>query len=392
MVSGTSNRIAVLDGLRALAITLVLLRHSVQLFWSDLSVPYIPVGPFDLGAFFLNGWMGVDLFFVLSGFLLASQLIGQSERQAPFSETFFRYIRLRFFRIAPAYYLVLTLAVLGLIPYHHPIEKPESLWGRYGYHLVFLQDFYPSDIVVAFWSLAVEMKFYLCLPFVVFAVLNMKAPFYRWTGLLCCVLLSPVLRSVFGGHFTENGDYFWYIRSVFYYSLDGLFVGVFCAFLWRDVLCQRIIQKRVVANLLFFSGAVMVWCLGSLAPLLDTGVSVFDRTALAGVLSFSFGAMMLGLLGQCAGYRIFEHPVLRFIALISYALYLVHMPLRSLAIVAMFQVVDITGLSDQISYLIYMPFFLSLSVLSATLLYVCVERPCIAWSKKTSDQKERGQS
>ena len=116
LFSQSKNRIAVLDGLRAVAIILVVFRHSVQPFWTDLSTPYIPVGSFDLGAIFINGWMGVDLFFILSGFLITLVLMKEFKGNSSFEECLNRFYTRRFFRIAPVLCLVLLALAFGLFP------------------------------------------------------------------------------------------------------------------------------------------------------------------------------------------------------------------------------------------------------------------------------------
>ena len=121
------ERIAVLDGLRARAIVLVLARHGLKPFWVDMNVPFLPVGGFDLAPFLMNGWVGVDLFFVLSGFLITSYLLKRLPDGARWA-VIGTYLKRRFCRIAPAYYVVLTLVCAGVFG-GMGIAHPETLWG-----------------------------------------------------------------------------------------------------------------------------------------------------------------------------------------------------------------------------------------------------------------------
>ena len=73
-MSRSKNAIPELDGLRAIAILMVIARHGVNPFWSDTEGLF-PVLGWDLGIPLTNGWMGVDLFFVLSGFLITHQIL-----------------------------------------------------------------------------------------------------------------------------------------------------------------------------------------------------------------------------------------------------------------------------------------------------------------------------
>src|SRR5918911_2025059 len=152
------NRIPELDGLRGLAVLAVLCAH------------YFGEVPHGL-RFLTFGWLGVDLFFVLSGFLIGGILIANRESSGYFS-TF--YIR-RACRIFPAYYAVvaLTLTASALLklkgaPWFDPLLPPAA-------YLTYTQNFAialigraQGDWLLPTWTLAVEEQFYLLLPVIVF--------------------------------------------------------------------------------------------------------------------------------------------------------------------------------------------------------------------------------
>ena len=97
-----------LDGLRALAILLVIARHSLRPFIAnDTYTPLLTVGSLDLTPSLLNGWIGVDLFFVLSGFLIG--------RQAWRCDSLARFWFKRVTRILPAYWACLAVWRLPLL-------------------------------------------------------------------------------------------------------------------------------------------------------------------------------------------------------------------------------------------------------------------------------------
>ena len=229
-LSPQSERIPELDGLRGIAIGLVLIEH--YLLYHASTTPgtiaaYAQV-PFRLA------WSGVDLFFVLSGFLIGGILL--DARKAP---NYFKvfYIR-RFFRIIPLYAACLggafVLYLLTLSGTAHRIAwmyDGKLPWGAY---LLFLQNFWMALFTAtgAFplavtWSLAVEEQFYLTLPTVV--------RFFKGSGLFIVisigVLSAPVLRMALFA--------FWPQRIFSWFMLmpcraDSLLLGVLGAMLMRS--------------------------------------------------------------------------------------------------------------------------------------------------------------
>jgi peptidoglycan/LPS O-acetylase OafA/YrhL len=134
------KRIVQLDGLRALAFFAVFLGHAFA--WPLM-------------------WVGVDLFFVLSGYLITDILLRRRGSKNYFKQFYYR----RFLRIFPPYYFVLLLAFVFLDP------KWGEHWYWYVFYLSNIQDAFVgggSAILRPMWSLAVEEQFYLIWPVVVF--------------------------------------------------------------------------------------------------------------------------------------------------------------------------------------------------------------------------------
>ncbi len=177
-----------------------------------------------LERFFANGWMGVDLFFVLSGFLITRILL-----RAKRSDGYFRnfYAR-RCLRIWPLYYSMLIFMFVA-IPLLRPseaatvFEKRSSPWWAY---LVFLQNFLVPIPTMATgplgvtWSLAIEEQFYLVWPWVVRYCSSSQLR--RLAVVTICV--SPALRFYLSLHHFN-------IYSNFFCRLDGLMAGALLAFL-----------------------------------------------------------------------------------------------------------------------------------------------------------------
>lgn len=385
-----AGRIAVLDGLRALAIILVMLRHGLRPFWPDKAEPFLAAGPFDLGALFLNGWMGVDLFFILSGFLISDHLLGcyfDPQRRHMDLKTYFKR---RFFRIAPAYYVAMLLVLFGLFPFF-PKEPIENADLSFLYHLAFLQDYFKPDINVVFWSLGVEIKFYLLAPLILTGVVALPKLWQKSAFIAGLAGLALVIRIVSAFHYTEVVEYFDYFhtfRRPFHMSFDGLLYGMLCAVLWRNEAAAAFMRRPKVANALFFGGLFIILGLASRVPLVDTDVSFFDKTFLPAILSACFAAMALGLLGDCAAARFFSLRVWLPVALVSYSLYLIHLPLlpTTLGITNV-----LLPLGDPVSpahFFAFLPVYGIGTFLLAGLLYLFVEKPCIRYAHRRPEAKD----
>lgn len=377
MTADIKSRIAVLDGLRAFAIILVLMRHGVRPFWLHLEQPFLKLGPVEFGSIFINGWMGVDLFFILSGYLISNHLLARYFNSATRSMDLKAYAKRRFLRIAPAYYLTLTLAALGLFPFYPYPESWDHIGWRYVYHLLFLQDYLPSDIIGVFWSLAVEMKFYLLAPFVLLALLRLSSNM-RIIVLMMIFLALPLIRYmslINQPPVTDFQTYFESVRSIFHLCLDGLMGGMLCAVILQDDKAKKFIERRAVANFLFAVGIFIFFVTALSGPLVDINPSLFDSTLLPTFIALSFALILLGLLGGSFAVPFFAWKGWLFFALISYSLYLLHLPLMYPAEVMCRYVIDLDQFSPQIQMLIYFPFFIGLSVIAAALSYCFIERP-----------------
>ncbi|HEY0306938.1 MAG TPA: acyltransferase [Acidobacteriaceae bacterium] len=217
-----------LDGLRGIAILAVLLTHSVTVMHL---LPDTILGRL-LNHIFVPGWAGVDLFFVLSGFLITGILL--RTRQSPnYYKSF--YMR-RFLRIFPLYYAVITILLLvGCVPLLKPFIHlhtllPVSAIDKSSYYL-YLQNWPIPNCIIpawtgAYWSLAVEEQFYLVWPFLVLALRPR-------TLLRLCIsgfFVALVLRILWMHYFPES---FAAMRMT-PTRMDGLLVGAACALLMTE--------------------------------------------------------------------------------------------------------------------------------------------------------------
>jgi peptidoglycan/LPS O-acetylase OafA/YrhL len=309
----SSHTLAGLDHLRALAITLVLLFHY-RLFAHPSWI--VPAGDF--------GWTGVDLFFVLSGYLISSQLFDKLVKGRSISMSEF-YIK-RSLRILPAY--AITLALYFLVPPFREAEALPPLWKFVTFTQNFgLNPFYFRTFSHA-WSLCVEEQFYLVLPLLIISMHFFKAgkkaffivPILFIAGFAIRILiwqftLAPLAGTPeFGAKWTELMYYPTYTR------LDGLLVGVAIAGIskFRPIFFNRITQH---GNALLFA---------SLALIAAAYIVCLNRASFTGsvfgfpMVSAAYGVLVLASISpSCILYK-FRSKITANIATLSYSIYLTH--------------------------------------------------------------------
>jgi peptidoglycan/LPS O-acetylase OafA/YrhL len=303
------GHVPVLDGLRGIAILLVLFLHFT---------PYAPgLGPPTslVDVFFVRtsqtGWMGVDLFFVLSGFLITGILYDTKGSKHYFRQFYAR----RVLRIFPLYYAVLALFLI-VLPSLHIFDsvtrelRSDAVWyWTYLYNMkVAATGFRPSGAFGHFWSLAVEEQFYLVWPIVVL-----------WLGrrhllLACAVAVVAALACRLALSFTG----YVVLPNVWMPArMDALAVGAFVAVMAR--------QPNGLAALRRWAGPVAVAAALPLAIMLRYHVAV--DTLAHTLLALFFGASLVLTLNARAGgplARTMASPFLRFFGRYSYALYVFH--------------------------------------------------------------------
>src|SRR5664279_1989098 len=203
----TDHRVADLDGVRAIAIWMVLLLHVLIAF------PNVPGAlafiPSPILLVLSHGWLGVDLFFMLSGFLITGILIGSRHRSHYFRNFYIR----RVLRIMPLYFA--TVIVWSIL--YRGYGSYFMLSSVFGANMAWLLRIHVPHGPGVLWSLAVEEHFYLVWPLIVF-LLN-KRTLAIVTGVI--FLGSPALRGIFAARGVPWG----FIYECTWFQLDGLAGG-----------------------------------------------------------------------------------------------------------------------------------------------------------------------
>jgi peptidoglycan/LPS O-acetylase OafA/YrhL len=312
-----------LDGLRGIAILLVMVFHFG---WAK---PAVGIAAKLLVTFTNFGWTGVDLFFVLSGFLITGILIDSKGDPHYFRNFYGR----RVLRIFPLYYgvLVLTLLVLPhVVSYDAPgmqrvLHAQGWLWAYSANISVALNHgvwiWNPAWLRLGMlWSLAVEEHFYFVWPLLVFVV--SRGALLRTS--LAMVLLAPLVRGVAlrAGVHPET------VYCLTPFRADDLAMGGLLAVVFRSpTLLARV--RRWIPWALLGSGAILVALTLRRRFLqhIDPLVEIVGFAALA----CGYGAVLLAAVTGSASSRltrVLSHPRLMFFGKYSYGAYLLHELLR----------------------------------------------------------------
>lgn len=302
-----------LDILRALAIFLVMGHHlgpCPKAYGIVAKVArYLTVG----------GWAGVDLFFVLSGFLISGLLFKEYQRFGEIS--FKRFFIRRAFKIYPAYYFTLILAYLLLFYKNPSVTFPMVIsW------LFFLQNYFYSKIMFFTWTLAVEEQFYIFLP-VLLIILTRASPSrdnpFKSIPLIAAAIGLSCLAWRIGTYPYALDPKYFVLRLPFHLRLDSLFFGVLISYFYHyHPFAFRNIVRRFKYVLLILGAALFI------PAFLYSENSFWIPTFEYSLLYLGSGCLILALVEHHFKPNAFTKALAAF-GFYSYSIYLCHMPVRT---------------------------------------------------------------
>jgi peptidoglycan/LPS O-acetylase OafA/YrhL len=332
-----------LDGLRGVAVLMVVLYHH-----SHLNM----------------GWMGVDIFFALSGFLITSILRRTREDEQYWGEFWIK----RTTRILPP--LFLTILLVSVFELRSGVQLAAYVFSL-GDYLAYARPNY--ETLRPLWSLAVEEHFYIVWPFAVRFM--RKMPLIQLiAGLL---LLESILRAAVSIHHQAF--------SLVYYTtpfrLDGLLVGALLAVLFESPKKKAIIGRFSAPAAVGLAVVYIGMRLGfGLRFTKDANSSLLYNLGVYPLIALGCAALVAYVLthGESVLTRLLSSRPIVFLGSISYGVYLYQVPIREI-------VTCVTGLSIRHAFFIDLPLTILLSWVS----FKFYEEPLLIWGKRKAQAMRR---
>ncbi len=349
------------DALRGLAILAVILVHSSQ-----------RVAPTNLTLqwFMSEGNSGVQLFYVVSSLTLCMSWMARSSHEMFPARNFF--IR-RFFRIAPMFYFAILLYIIVLNGFSPRYWAPNGLkWWFVPVTALFLHGFHPetiNSVVPGGWSIAVEMSFYLILPFLLSYIKSIKSfIFFFIISLVLYGLNQLIVPHLF--FYQENQQYLVQNFSIsnFLGQLPVFFVGI---------LCYLVVKKNYPRrHLAIVGGSLFVVFLA----LFIHPVSIIPHHLIAGGL-FSVFALLLSYWPL----RLIVNRITIFLGKLSFSMYLIQF-----VIIQWFRQIGISGLFPQSNLASLLHFVCVILVVAFVSYYLhkYIEKPGIAQGRRLIEMLE----
>ena len=367
------NRFPALHGMRFAAIVSVVAFHVTEIF-TGTGLKLDPA----FVAQSLTLYFGMDLFFVLSGFLIGSILL-RSLAKAGSTELRRFYLR-RIFRTFPPYYVVLTiLAVttpLSSAQHHHLV------W-EYVYGTNFLSQDPGQSVMPWAWSLALEEQFYLVIPFIFLALNQLRTA--RARVVLVSVFFFSALAVRFFLYRRHDGPWFpWELSRAIYFQtytrFDPLVMGILLAIL-HDAYgpaIARWLQAPFHRALMALPALAFAWLLSQPLMFGYEWLNVVNLLCWGTLTGLTYlGLIPLAIYGDGWLARAMSWPLFRWLSSLSYGVYLLHPPIIDRIVLPVAHVAQARGWSMLVVWPGALTAAVALSVAGGYVLHVIVEKTAL---------------
>ncbi|MBL1147095.1 MAG: acyltransferase [Proteobacteria bacterium] len=375
-ISKPLPKIEAIAGFKTLACILILLHHiSYSYAHADYSRTFLTVYNIDFYPLLVNGWIGIYMYFGLCGYFVMRSWWNMPRRD------YKEYAISRARRFLPLYYFVLLIVLLKIFPDYKMMNPPHL--SSILYHVFLVSDFFLPDVMVLFATASGEFKVALLLPFILLFCLRHKNPDRSLFIMMAVLVLAGLGLRLFGYSqydviYVYAFNYFMFFTHcmmAFVHALDPVVCGVLVAYL--EFLSQKrgkpVISPRQ-AKFLFWSTivALLVWLFCG-EKLLH--VTLYDATLQPILVGIFTGCLLAGVVFGGAP-RFFEGGFSKNVARLSYAAYLVHIPLIATSYrILMF--VPHAGKSHLVNFLYVLPAYFIIVWIASELLQRFVEEPFV---------------
>jgi len=308
-----------MDGLRVVAIIMVIIWHY---FSNQINAPDKSIWSYFIHCFDMF-WSGVDLFFVLSGFLICGILLDAKGAKNYFQIFYLR----RSLRIFPIYFITVFafyLFTYFAAPSHKNFEWLVSDPMPFLSYITFTQNYlmgihgdYGAHWLGMTWSLAVEEQFYLLLPFAIWFLPRKLLVFVFVAG----IIISPAVRFLYPGFLSSVG---------LPWRMDSLLSGALAAIIFRSPKATTILDKNKIPFFIALSILLIGFGILTLKPLIlgEKVFNIFKYTWLALLYSSILWIILRCYLPffNC----ILKNKILIWSGMISFAVYMFHQPVSGI--------------------------------------------------------------
>lgn len=337
-----------IDGLRFIAIALVLIEHFAG----------------KGGKYFSAGYYGVDLFFVISGFLITSILIKPNEKG--FKRNYLNFIGRRTIRIFPIYYL--TILILWTV--NLPVVRERLIWLlTYSYNYAWVIFDIPNTPITHFWSLGVEEQFYIFWPIVVLSLKNKPKALIFTVLFIIALGYSQMIFSLIPSLSKFNS-------VAIYTRMASLALGALGAVLAANYTLPRNFFQNKYIEYFVFLILMIALATDFRIKVLILGLSSFYIVLKAAYFEFSIEFFD----------RFIRNKKVIKIGLVSYGIYIFHLPIAYYFTIYVFDPVWLSidfsnfGQFEKLrwhSWLIKLPLYSILSYFVANLSFIYLETPIL---------------
>ena len=390
-----TNKVNGLTGIRAIAAFWVLIVHSASVFYlaqpatfPDAMNPLIP-------AFANYGFLGVDIFFILSGFVISLTYFDWFSVDLPARKWLAHYVRYIIFRLAriyPALMFVFLIGSLLLFLYALPPENiplrhwsvffkslPSMLMLTYSVSLTSLSQFLKSYwcFNLPLWSISIEWVAYLFFPFLVILTATLCKKYLLFIALFLLFILQSYIYinpPVFGNSILNSLSFFIFGMPAIARISADFFLGYFFYHLYQDMKLYYIntIYIDVAAILAIATAVVLIYFFHTIEVLILIALGIF-------VFCVALNPPMIG--------KLLSNRIMVYLGNISYSIYLVHMLVLQVIINKMNQHHWFIDLSKSGFYKVFaFILYVLIVVVIASLIYHLIEKPAQRWIRKIPEK------